>query len=321
MTAIDFRPTLLLPGAHAQTIAQSLVPGPAVPGPSRAVDVPVAEGTRIRLLLTRPDAPPRGTLVLVHGLSGSADSGYMRRTAAQALARGWAVARMNLRNCGGTESMSRTLYNAGQAGDAGAALAALHADRAPRPFGLLGFSLGGNIALRYAGLSGEACLADAVVGINPPVDLAQCIDAMERPGNALYHLYFTLGLLAHLRRIRRLREVPGPAATLRRVRGVRAFDDAFTAPDAGFAGASAYYRESGAGSVLSGLRRPALILSAKDDPFVPVSMFAPYAGRIPSLRAVHPSAGGHCGYWASRAPRFWAAAAALAYFDEALSRA
>ena len=320
MTATDFRPSFLLPGAHAQTIAQSLLPGPAVPGPSRTIDVPVAEGTRIRMVLTRPVARPRGTLLLVHGLSGSAESGYMKRTAAQALAHGWAVARMNLRNCGGTEALSRTLYNAGQSDDAGAALAALDAERSPRPFGLLGFSLGGNLALRYGGLSGEDCLADAIVGVNPPVDLGRCIDAMERPGNAPYHLYFTLGLLAHIRRIRRFREVPGPGATLRSIRGVRAFDEAFTAPDAGFAGASHYYGESGAGRFLSGLRRPALILSAKDDPFVPVSMFAPYDGKIPSLRALHPSAGGHCGYWARRAPRFWAAAAALAYFDEALSR-
>ncbi|HZN53708.1 MAG TPA: alpha/beta fold hydrolase [Candidatus Polarisedimenticolaceae bacterium] len=318
MAALEFRPSRLLPGAHAQTIAQSLVPGPRVPGRARILDVPVAEGTSIRLLISEPAQPPRGTLLLVHGLSGSADSGYMKRTAASALARGWLVARMNLRNCGGTEALARTLYNAGQSDDAGAALAALERERSPRPFALLGFSLGGNIGLRYAGLSSPGCLADAVVGINPPVDLGRCIEAMERRGNALYHLYFTLGLCSHLRRIRRVRPVPGPPATFRAVRSVRGFDNAFTAPDAGFAGAGAYYRGSSAADALSGIRRPALILSSQDDPFVPVSMFAPHRGASAWLRMMHPGAGGHCGYWAGSAPRFWAAEASLAFLDDAL---
>src|SRR6185436_8352957 len=145
--------------------------------------VPVAAASKVRVLVTRPAATARGTLVAIHGLGGSAESGYMRRTAAQAHARGWAVARINLRNCGGTEALSTSLYNAGQSGDADAVLAALEAEGLPRPFGLLGFSLGGNIALLYAGRSGDACRADAVCGVNPPVDLAVCIDAIERSGN------------------------------------------------------------------------------------------------------------------------------------------
>jgi predicted alpha/beta-fold hydrolase len=148
------------------------------------------------------------------------------------------------------------------------------------------------------------------------VDLAACVDAIERPGNGLYHAYFTRGLCAQLRRIRRLRAVPGPSASPRTVGGVRGFDDRFTAPDAGYASAADYYRGASAAAVLSRLRRPALILSAQDDPFVPVSMFDAHRSASRELVFAHPRGGGHCGYWGASHPRFWAAGAALRFFEE-----
>jgi len=302
-------------GPHAQTIVPALFPARTVRGPVETIDVPVAAGTQMRIVVTFPAAAPRGTLLAIHGLTGSAESGYMRRTAVQAHARGWVVVRINLRNCGGTEAIASTLYNAGQSDDADAALRAIEAKGLPRPYVLLGFSLGGNIALLYAGLSGSACRADAVAGVNPPVELSVCIDAMERPGNALYHAYFTRNLCSHLRRMRRVRKVPGPEARPGTVGGVRGFDDLFTAPDAGYASAASYYRGASAAAVLSGLRRPALILSAQDDPFVPVSMFDAHRAACRVLRFAHPRRGGHCGYWGARRPRFWAAEAALRFFE------
>jgi len=302
-------------GPHAQTIVPSFLPARAVHGAVETIDVPVAAGTQVRIVVTRPPATPRGTLLAIHGLSGSAESGYMRRTAVQAHARGWAVVRINLRNCGGTEALAATFYNAGQSDDADAVLRAIEENGLPRPYVLLGFSLGGNIALLYAGLSGSACLADAVCGVNPPVDLPVCIDAIERSGNALYHAYFTRSLCAQLRRIRLVRKVPGPLATPAAIGGVRGFDDLFTAPDAGYANAADYYRGASAAAVLTGVRRPALILSAQDDPFVPVSMFDAHRAASSALRFVHPRWGGHCGYWGARRPRFWAAEAALLFFE------
>ena len=320
LTLPEFVPARWLRGPHWQTILPSLLPAAGVKIRGETIDVAVAPETRVRMLVSTPPGTARGTVLLVHGLGGSAESGYMRRTAVCALARGWAVARLNLRNCGGTEALAATLYNAGQSEDADAALSALGARGFPSPFALMGFSLGGNIVMRYAGLSGGACRADAVVGVNPPIDLSVCIDAIERPSNAIYHAYFTRGLCAQLARIRKLREVPGPKAAPRAIGGVRGFDDAFTAPDAGYATAADYYRGASAAPTLSGLRRPSLILSAEDDPFVPVSMFRAHRRASTQLTLAHPRAGGHCGYWAARGPRFWAAEAAFAFIEASLAR-
>jgi predicted alpha/beta-fold hydrolase len=317
---VSFTPARWARGPHLQTIVPSFTPigGPALS--AELLDVDVAEGTQVRALVTHAPGGSRGTIVLIHGLGGSAQGVYMIRTARAALSRGFTVVRMNLRNCGGTERLARTLYNAGQSDDLGHVLGAIERIALPRPYAAVGFSLGGNLALRYAGLAGDASRADAVVGINPPVDLSRCIEALERPGNRAYHVYFRAKLIAQIRSIRKVREVPGPAATWRAIRGVRAFDEAFTAPDGGHASASEYYRTASAGPVLPGIRRPALILSAADDPFVPVSMFPAWNGASRHLRFFHPDTGGHCGYWSATAPRYWAAEAALQFLDSLESR-
>ena len=312
---MSFIPARWARGPHLQTIVPTLTPVGGPPLPAEPLEVDVAPGTKVRALVSRAPGAHRGTIVLVHGLGGSAQGVYMIRTARSALARGWSVVRMNLRNCGGTEHLSRTLYNAGQSDDLERVLDAIEREHLPRPYGVIGFSLGGNLALRYAGLASASSRADAVVGINPPVDLTRCIEALERPGNRAYHVYFRVKLIAQIRAIRKIREVPGPAATWGSIRGVRAFDEAFTAPDAGHASAADYYRKASAGPVLGDIRRPTLILSAADDPFVPVSMFPPWCGATTHLRFSHPETGGHCGYWSAAVPRYWAAEAALDFLD------
>ncbi len=317
----EFRPVAWLPGKHLETIFPSYWPASPVPGAHDAVVVPVDEGSAVRVLVSRSKGRARGTVLLVHGIGGSAESAGLRRTAAHALERGWAAVRMNLRNCGGTAALSRTLYNAGQSADVARVLEEMGALALPRPFGAVGFSLGGNLVLRYAGMSGRACVADAVLGINPTVDLEACCRALEEPRNLLYQLYFTRLLCLEVRRIRRTRPVDGPDASVRTVRTVRRFDAAFTAPDAGHSSAEDYYAACSAGSLLGSIRVPALVLSASNDPFVPVESFAPHRrSGAGGIVFVHPSHGGHLGYWQAGRPRFWAATRILDFLDAIRAR-
>lgn len=309
-----FRPAPWLPGGHLQTIVPSLWPARALGGANESSVVDVGGGSAVRLDLHRPSGRPRGTILYVHGLGGSADSGYMRRSARQARDRGWIAVRMNLRNCGGTERLARTLYNAGQSDDADRVWRHLDAAGFPRPFAAVGFSLGGNLLLRYAGRAGDACAPDAVVGVNPPVRLERCMRALERPSNRIYQLYFTILLSRQVERIRRFREFAGPAASPLRIRTVRRFDSVYTAPDAGYPSAEAYYDDASASGYLRGVRRPALILTAADDPFVPVDTFEGLDVAPRTELAVAPT-GGHVGYWGRERPRFWAGSAVLTWIE------
>lgn len=316
MGAGTFRPAAALGNPHVQTILTSVGRAPRVEAESSRI-VQVAEGVSLRLDLNAPAGAARGTVLLVHGLAGSSESAYIRWSAWQALERGWQVVRMNLRGCGGTTELTNSHHNAYQSEDVGAVLRHLAADPAiPRPLTVLSFSLGANLSLRWAGMAGDAAVADALAAINPPVNLEICSGAIDAPANSIYRYYFVTRLL---KLVRAAPHIPLPAGppSLRRVRKIRTFDDLYTAPAAGFRDAAAYYEAASSGQFLEGLRVPTLLLSAKDDPFVPVRMFEPYWNRsIPALRHEHPERGGHVGY-RQRGPRvFWAAERAFEFFEE-----
>lgn len=316
MSVDGFRPVPWLPGPHLETIVPSLWPVRRTPGWTPRI-VPVDDGSAVQVVHRVPAAPARGTLLLLHGMGGRAASPYMWRAAAEAEHRGWVPVRMNARNAGGTEALARTLYNAGQSDDIGRVLADLEAGGFPRPFAAVGFSLGGNTVLRYAATTGAACRADAVAGVNPPIDLGAAALALEEPANRIYLTYFLRRLCRQIERVRRLRPVEGPRLAPSQVGSIRRFDALYVCPDAGHPTPEAYYAHASAGPRLAGMAVPGLILSAANDPFVPPEMYAP-ATSVAGLRLLLPSRGGHLGYWSRGRPRFWAAKAVLDFLDEAL---
>lgn len=253
------------------------------------------------------------TVILLHGLEGSSDGHYMRGMADKAWARGFNVVRLNQRNCGGTEHLTRGLYHSGLTADPLAVIAALAAEGLPR-FAVAGYSLGGNLALK---LGAELAGADrdrvvAVAAVSPPIELAACVTALERRENLVYHWNFLRGLRGRMRRKARLFPGAWDTRPLRRIRSVRAFDDAYTAPYHGFAGAADYYHRASARRVIGRLAVPGLLITADDDPFVPPDAARdPALAEVASLTRVVTRHGGHCGfvapgrdgddgYWAER---------------------
>lgn len=292
--------------------------------PSRRIRVEVEPGSSVELLVSEPTegsagARSRGTVLVVHGLRGSARSRDSLRTATEALRQGWAVARLNLRNCDGTYVLASTLYNAGQSDDIGHVLAALEREELPRPFGVICSSLGANQALLHAAEAGADCAANAIIAVNPPVDLHAVNHAICRPANALYYLRYTAALCEFLGRVRAHRPVAGPPARWWQLRGVRRFDELFTVPDAGHPDADTYYEAASSGPKLGAITVPSLVLSAADDPIVRLESFEPY--RTPSGHSVqfeHPSSGGHGGYWQQGHPRPWSPQRALEFLEDRL---
>ena len=139
-----------------------------------------------------------------------------------------------------------------------------------------GYSLGGNLALKLAGDFGDESPPElrAVCAVSPVLDLEACVRALERPSNTLYQWNFVRNLKARMRRKARLFPERFPLEPLPRIRTVRQFDEIYTAPHFGFAGATDYYYRASALRVADRIRVPALVLTAADDPFVPPEPFS-----------------------------------------------
>ena len=314
-----FEPTEFQPrfhGGHKQTLYAWARPRrfPRLPSPvERYFDV--APDARV-LAHCHWHGQPAGhpTLLLLHGLEGSSLAHYICGIADKAWAAGWNVVRLNQRNCGGTEHLSRGLYHSGLTHDPLFVLRELiEVDRLPA-IAVAGYSLGGNLALKLAGELGDAAPPElkAVCAVSPTMELAVCVEALERRANVLYEWNFVRNLRARMKR----KSVAWPGAfdlsPLPAVRSVRQFDEAFTAPHHGFAGAADYYHRASAMRVIDTIRVPALIITAEDDPFVPSAPFRdPLVIGNPNVHVVITPGGGHCafvekpeagydGYWAER---------------------
>jgi uncharacterized protein len=311
----EFEPPFLLRNPHLMTIAAAFWHrryahlNPSVP---RFFET--EPGTQVRADCHWQKNPvEHAALVLLHGLEGSSESGYMLGTADHAFGAGFNVLRLNQRNCGGTEELTPTLYNSGLSCDVCAVVRELiERDRLPEIFAA-GFSMGGNLVLKMAGEFGDAAPVQlrAVVGVCPSCDLGACADAIGELRNRVYERRFVRMLKARILRKAALFPQRYALNGLSKVRSVREFDDAITAKFCGFRDADDYYAKSSALPLLGKIHVPTLLLTAQDDPMIPFRSFDP--ARLSSNSQITletPRHGGHCGFIArkSSGPRFWAEA-------------
>jgi predicted alpha/beta-fold hydrolase len=274
-----FEPHRGLSNGHLQTIAGNFFPRPAfrLATVSETVEVDPADGSRVLCHCHwQPDSQRSGpnqarrlTVVLVHGLEGSSDSGYIRGLAARAWEAGLNVVRMNMRTCGGTETLTPTLYHSGLSGDVGAVVRHFARRRGLKRVALAGYSMGGNLVLKLAGEWGRQPPLCAVAAVCPAIDLAAGADALHEPANRLYEWRFLRGLMARYSRKARL--FPSVYATPKSiwpVRSIRQFDDKIVARYCGFHGADDYYDRASSAHVVDRVAVPTLTVHAQDDPFV-----------------------------------------------------
>ncbi|HEX8814237.1 MAG TPA: alpha/beta fold hydrolase [Terriglobales bacterium] len=300
---MTFVPRRFLNGGHRQTLASFFL--------QRRIDLPASEkrlvevepGVRV-LCHCHWQADRRNalTVIVVHGLEGSSDSSYMEGIAAKGHALGMNVIRFNQRNCGGTDSLSPTLYHSGRSQDIARAVEHfIEHDQISR-FALAGFSMGGNLVMKLAGEWGSygPDRFRAVVGVCPALDLAASADALHLPHNRLYEVYFLWKLRRRLlAKARHFPETFDPAR-LQGVKTLRDFDDKVTAFYSGFAGASDYYARAAAANVIDRIAVPALILHAANDPFIrlqPETRSKIHAN--PNIQFEETQDGGHCSFLAA----------------------
>jgi predicted alpha/beta-fold hydrolase len=295
----DFRPLPLLRNPHVQTVLAALVPGLPCPQPDRRTLVALPDGDRLVLHNNTPPGWKLGDplVLLVHGLSGSHLSPHIRRLAALLLARQARVVRMDLRGTGAGLALARNIYHAGRSADIRAALEEIHTWSPSSPQMLIGLSLGGALSLRLAGEAAERPVPSLmrVAAISPPIDLPRCSGLLSLPKNRIYEDHFIRDLMFEARQRQRFFPDLPPLNFPRRRLTIRLFDDLYTAPRSGFADALDYYRQASCAALIQHIQMPALILTARDDPFIAVEPFEQL--KVPPNVLVHiVNHGGHIGF-------------------------
>lgn len=279
------------------------------PFPVEARFVRTDEDTQVLIQTQRPVVPPIGEVVMIHGLEGHGEAGYIRSMAFAALQAGFVAHRFHMRTCGGTPEHSKTLYHAGLTSDLRVFLEALRGGlqgypASPLPRFLVGFSLGGNVSLKLAGELGEERSTELIAGvcaISTPIDLAAGVQRIGQRRNRLYERRFLKRMRARLLATGRYSRSELAAA-----RTIYQIDDRITAPSFGFKGADHYYATQSAQNYLERIRVPTLLIQAKDDTFIPFEMYRhPALSSNPWLRLLVTERGGHLGFLARRGARFW----------------
>jgi predicted alpha/beta-fold hydrolase len=298
-----FRPHPLLRGGHAQTLAGAFLPGPRHPYRAGRHLVTLTDGDQLVLHDDCPATWQAGdrSALLIHGLAGCHTSGYMRRIAHKLGARGVRVFRMDLRGCGAGAGLARLPYHSGRSEDAAAALETIARWFPKSPTVLVGFSLGGNIALKLVGeLAGRPCgNLERAMAVCPPVDLAASSRRISLPANRFYDRYFVRLLWEQLAIRRRLVPQASGAPLARRPRTLWEFDNTFTAVVCGFGTADDYYRVASSAPRIEHIRIPTLIVASRDDPMIPCEALERL--RLPPAVRVHlTDHGGHLGFVARR---------------------
>ncbi len=300
--AEPFHPRRLFRGGHAQTVAGNFIRRQNLLPPAEERLFEVEPGMRLLCYCHwQADRQSAMTLIIVHGLEGSAESRYMIGTGSKAWLEGMNVVRMNMRNCGNTEHLGPTLYNSSMSADVEIVVRTLIADEKLQAIALVGYSMGGNLVLKMLGEWGSEAPPQlkAGVGVSPAMDLAPSADALHNLGNRIYEYRFLRDLRQRVRRKAALYPGRYDLKYLRGLRSIRDFDEQITARYCGFSGAQDYYTRAASANVLECIALPTLVLHAEDDPFIRI---LPDTRRKLESNAnitfVETAAGGHCAFLA-----------------------
>ncbi len=294
----DFRPLPLLGNPHLQTLLGFYLPGPTVGEATQEHVLRLPDGDALVLHDNTPEGwqPGQHVAVLVHGLSGSANSSQVRRLGHQLLQRGARVVRLDMRGAGRALPLARLCYHGGRSDDIRLALAEVHRWSPTSPLVLIGVSLGGNLALKVAGEAVEHPVAglERVAALAPPIDLERCASMLTHPRNRFYQTFFLRDLIGDARKRQEFFPDLPPLRFPRRM-SMRIFDELYTAPRCGFADAVDYYRKASAYPLIERIAVPTLIMTSRDDPFIAVEPFEKL--RTPKHITVRIlSHGGHVGF-------------------------
>lgn len=323
----SFRPRFPWFGGDLQTLRNYLSPGgwdlSGWASERLFFETEDGSGDRLQGVLHRNGDRP--LVILLHGLTGCEESFYVLETARFLLSQNMSVLRLNLRGAGPSRKTCRNHYCAGSSGDLASVLKQLPSELVDRGIVLMGYSLGGNIVLKYLAEESRSKSRQAVsplcaVAVSAPIDLAAASKRMMAARNRLYHGWL-------LKRMAEEAAASGAVlsgaerAAIASARSVYAFDDVFVAPRNGFADADEYYRKCSAVSMLADIDTPTLLIHARNDPWIPAEAVENIdVNDLPKISVALADSGGHVGFHGRAGRTPWHNQCAYTYLSSFLDR-
>lgn len=299
-----FKPAWWLRNAHLQTLWSAFF--------RRAPQLPrtrerlwLEDGDFLDLDWFGPHAATTPLVLVLHGLTGSSNSHYVLGLQQALAAQGWASVALNWRGCSGEPNLLPRGYHSGVSEDLATVIRHLQAVRPMAPLYAVGYSLGGNVLLKYLGETAEHSGLQAAVAVSVPFRLDQCADRIGIGFSRVYQAHFMRELLAYVRSKQQRFRHEGKSAQLATLDGLGQLDDMrtfwdfdgrVTAPLHGYADADDYYRRASSRYFLGNIRTPTLLIQAQDDPFI-FRHSVPEAGELAAGTTLELHArGGHVGF-------------------------
>jgi uncharacterized protein len=313
----EYRPPALFSNQHVQTIYPSVfrkVIG--VDYKRERIDTPDGDFLDLDFSL----AGHKNLAIVLHGLEGDSSRSYVLGMVKAFNTSGWDALAMNFRGCSGESNRKPRFYHSGDTADLQTVLSYVDSLGKYSQVALIGFSLGGNVILKYLGEQGEQVPAviRGAVAISVPCDLASCSAQIGRRANRIYMKRFLRMLHDKIRM--KMKVMPGliDDHDFSSIRNFQDFDDRYTAPLHGFKNARDYWHKSSCKQFLSRIAVPALVINSADDPFLAEACYPleeAKAGDYVFLEM--PDAGGHVGFVTfNRSGKYWSESRAVSFINE-----
>lgn len=315
LPASDYVPAWWLPGPHLPTLWAALCR--AVPSPQLTFErVELADGDFLDLAWTADCGGP--CVLVLHGLEGSHRSPYGRAMLMALATAGYRGVLLHFRGCSGEPNRLPRSYHSGETGDLAFVVELLTQRHGHAPVAVIGYSLGGNVLLKWLGETGLACPLTTAIAVSVPFDLAACADRLARGVSRFYQWHLVRSMQARFTAKFGQHDNPLGVVDIAALDTFWKFDAAVTAPLHGFRDVHDYYRRASCLAYLPAITINTLLVHAEDDPFVPASA-------IPSARALAAPVtlelarhGGHVGFVTGDVPgraHYWLEARIIAHLD------
>lgn len=307
---LGFRNTWYMRGGHMETVVPSLYRKVPVPFERERIDTPDGDFLDLDWLRKSSDT----LVVIAHGLEGSSTRHYVTGTAKLMHAAGWDVLAWNCRSCSGEMNKAYRFYHHGETEDLHTIFKHVYAQRAYKHIGLVGYSMGGSISLRYlADYANEMpATIRTAIGVSVPISLQNSAEELHKRGNAFYRNRFLKKLKAKF--VIKAQQYPDKIDLdrLEKVNTFAEFDTHFTAPMFGFKDAADFYQQASVGPHLKSIPRPIYLINALNDPMLGAACYPEELARQHEhIHLEMPKFGGHVGFWRPASPYTYAELRAL----------